>query len=282
MKILNSAIVFAIAFSSSLALAVEYDLEKITMSNGLKFKTEWQQCLAEIKISKHRVQFVPSRATDPECGIASALVCANYKIDKQKFSKLRSIRVSASTVVPSVGLDSKYGGRTGIGSEEFFVTADLPDLAPEAKGFYRSETYMSVSSVSPNQHSYLQPSIELAKGESAKSDIYMAFGLTKNLIHSAVFYLDQVQGKSAVLHVRSEIDAKSKFLKPTWSPMADKTHVSSFSWEKTMTIPTDRPKAPVVAEDPSVDVCWRTNNYDSITLENAQLVLPQIELGYDR
>ena len=278
---MKTPVTFLAIFALSLsALAQE---ERLGLGTGLEFKASYQQCLTEIKQTADRIQLIPAKSED-NMGIPYAVLCAEVVIPPAKFEKLSSIGFTTGSKVPSAGESSGYGGSTTIGSNTVRITADFPDYHKKGN-HYSVSASAGVTTVDPNRKSTSHLSIDIAQNgkEETTEETGLRTEAQKYQYVSLFMYTKTQEGFEFMRAIDPTVEVSLSSSLATQEIAGDLYEHEAVTSELNATGTLRMSK--VANSEPSdkpakISICWSPNNYESITMEPAELIKPELVLRY--
>ncbi len=290
---------------------VQYDLSDADKGLDVEIGS-FVQSISEIQVLSDKIKIIPEvspKGTEVyQSGIPYATICISKKLSPAEFKNLRYVEASGVSYIPSVKFGSPYNGTTTIGSDTVSLIADAPVIGRADNSGLRFSSSIDLTSVDPVQESsrYIVSSLDQRPN-------YSEFGKSSQSLTIApfhYFYISlNIKAQEDKDHfsellpnqVGNEIISGSYFMNSydlgnywgydkttTEGPMRIFIYGSSVSddsvgpgeYSSTYNYFTNKYPEGNKITDPKVEFCWKTNNYESVTTEGAELIDPRITLGF--
>ena len=284
----NAITYLSLLFVSQASFGAQTEIYSLK-NGGLKFVPTYQQGLHQIKQTDSRIQLIPMGG---EMQIPFAVLCAEVKLSEKNFQKLSMIKIDAQSKVPSAQRASPYGGTTSIGSDRLVVSVDFPNFYGDAQDSYKIGASFDVTSVDPNLSSTQNMAISFDRNTVDVGGQRSASSMSPiGKYHSMGFFAflktkeDHLELPSTAVSPRIYVSTSSSFSDHEAAQGDYSSYLKRFSsLDLRSELLMAKGQSPLTPSQPSghrISICWKPNNYSSVTMEGAELIEPIVELQYN-
>lgn len=266
----------------TLSTSLMAESRELSLGKGLEFKVSHKQDVEKVEVSEDRITLIQSK----DAQISSVRACAHVSLKDSEFNRLESILFTTGSLVPSANLKSKYGGsRTGIGSNDISITADFPDELNKGNT-YKVDLTAALSSTDPANKSSARLSSTISKNGEIETESESSNEL-KSERYNFVKMVMTVQDREG-FEISWSVPPKllgmiESYMKPTdleHEFLDTPLEYSTMAFVESKLKLSNTEGNAEVPKEGKISVCWRTNNYSSITTEGAQLLRPKLTLKF--
>lgn len=269
----------------SLSTTLLAETRELTIGKGLDFKITYKQSIESVEVTDERIKLIPVK-NENGGEIPYVVACANVPMSGSEFSRLESILFTTGALVPSANLKSKYGGsRTGIGSNDVTLSADFPDALNKGNQ-YKASLMASLASTDPANRTTVSLSSNIYQNSELESE-NNTYNELKSERYQFVKMAVSVESREG-FEMTWSVPPKLRAMIESYMSPNDLEHeyqttpydYSAISSVVSKLKLSGSPSSLAPKEEGKISVCWKANNYSSITQEGAQLLKPKLTLTF--
>lgn len=291
-----------------------YDLQSKDLSIHIG---PFKQSVKKIEILNDKIKIIPELSPPGaiEQKIPNATVCIVKYLSQKEFQNLRFVQASGVSYMPSAESKSTNDGGSSytIGSDAISLNISAPTIGGKKNSGMFFSTVIDTTISDPNEHSvrYVENNVSIGPNEShikfgqstTKGPVlpFNYFNISLN-IHSQDdgsalqpesnrvvnnMTVTSGYGKKFDSDFHSSYEPNSDGDIDTWMSnftvgFSDLELITSSSASSVYEYSLKPTHQSYEIETPSIDLCWSTNNYESVTTAGPELIQPQLVLWFGK